>query len=173
MLNEPIRLMLTRAREARSAWGPSLPTTFSPWTMPAQLTRPCSPAEAVDGAATAALALASSVTSQRTKRRLAPTSRSSARPSGLLEVGGDDPPARGDEHPRGRLAEADAPPLTMKTLFPMSMIDPLVSQISARPRRDRSLRLDDAHRRRDQARDVGDVGGRITVLVPSPGCRTR
>ena len=45
MLKVPIRLMLmTRANDA-SACGPSLPTTFSPMAMPAQLTRPRSGSE--------------------------------------------------------------------------------------------------------------------------------
>src|SRR6185437_12358238 len=72
MLNDPIRLMLiVRANEARLC-GPSLPSIFSPCTTPAQLTMPCSAPKALCAASTAALPLASSVTSVRTNFAAAP-----------------------------------------------------------------------------------------------------
>ena len=98
---------MVRSKPA-SVCGPSLPTTFSPWTMPAQLTRPRSGTSAPKpstAAATAAFALASSVTSVRHEPRRGTELRGQRPPFDFLEVGDDDAPAAGDDHARGRRAQ--------------------------------------------------------------------
>ena len=102
----PTRLMLIARAKLASACGPSLPTTFSPCTMPAQLTRPCRPPKPSTAAATAACALASSVTSVRTKRTAAAELGGERVALGLLEIGDDDAPPPSTEHPHRRGAEA-------------------------------------------------------------------
>ena len=106
MLNMPMRLMLIVRANPASVCGPSLPTTFSPWTMPAQLTSPCRPPNAAAAAATAALPLASSVTSVRTNRAFDAELRGERLPFRFLEVGDHDAPAAGGQHPRHRRAQA-------------------------------------------------------------------
>ena len=105
-LNVPIRLMLIARAKPESECGPSLPTTFSPWTMPAQLTRPCTPPNASSAAATAAMPLASSVTSVRTNFDASPSSSRERAAIVFLEIGDHDIAAAVDDHTRRRSAEA-------------------------------------------------------------------
>src|SRR6185312_16957134 len=169
MLNDPIRLMLiVRANEARLC-GPSLPSIFSPCTTPAQLTMPCSAPNALCAASTAALPLASSVTSVRTNFAAAPSSLASALPSRSLTSASTafPPPAttiRAVAAPR-----PDAPPLITKTLPRSSIVllrCPIRSAAAARARANAGagrrrallfLRLEYGRRRRHQPGQVGQV----------------
>src|SRR6185503_9524801 len=169
MLNDPIRLMLiVRVNEARLC-GPSLPRIFSPCTTPAQLTMPCSAPNALCAASTAALPLASSVTSVRTNFADAPSSLASALPSRSLTSASTalPPPAttiRAVAAPR-----PDAPPLITKTLPRSSIVLLRCSIRSAAAARARAnagagrrrallfLRLEYGRRRRHQPGQVGQV----------------
>src|SRR6185437_12847528 len=122
MLNDPIRLMLiVRANEARLC-GPSLPRIFSPCTTPAQLTMPCSAPNALVAASTAALPLASSVTSVRTNIAAAPSSFASALPSRSLTSASTALPPPATTMRAVAAPKPDAPPLITNTLPRSSIV---------------------------------------------------
>src|SRR5689334_14719 len=151
MLNVPTRLMLTARAKLASPCRPSLPTTRSPCTMPAQLTSACTPPNASSAACTQALPLASSVTSVWTKRAASPSAFVSALPASSFRSATT---TRAPPSTAIRAVAApspDAPPVTMNTL-PASSIP--CSSLCARAR----LGLDHRQRGGDQPRDVGNVG---------------
>ena len=106
MLNVPMRLMLIVRAKPASECGPSLPTTFSPWTMPAQLTSPCSRRTPRCAAATAALRARLVGDVGADEARLRAELLRERLPFRLLEVGDDDVAAAGDDHARGRRAQS-------------------------------------------------------------------
>src|SRR5690242_13064950 len=164
ILNVPIRLMLTARTNPASECGPSFPTTRSPWTMPAQLTRPWMLPNDSTASATAAFPLASSQTSVRMNRIDEPNDAASASPSSTLRSAMTTraPPPH---NIRAVAAPSpEAPPVTMKPA-PFSSIDapdskvvPRATPRSGRCRADARRPLHDRHRRRDDAGDIRDVG---------------
>src|SRR6185312_14819368 len=148
-LNVPTRLMLTARRKLARACGPSLPTTRSPWTMPAQLTSTCTAPNASSAACTHDCALASSVTSVCTKRAAPAISCARALPASSLTSAMTTRPPPSTAMRAVAAPRPDAPPVTMYVLPRNCMAAPL----RARGRRG----LHDRQRGCDQTRDVADV----------------
>jgi hypothetical protein len=106
-LKVPMRLMRTARSKVASECGPLRPTTRSPGAMPAQLIAPWIAPKAERKARPAAVVAASSVTSVRRNLAFGAELLRDRLPA-FVHVGDDDLRALGDEHRRGRGAEARA-----------------------------------------------------------------
>src|SRR5512143_3052989 len=117
--------------------------------MPAQLTSPCTAPNASSAAATVVCALASSVTSVRTKRTLAPSACANALPSASLRSARTALPPPATTIRAVASPSPEAPPVTMKVL-PCNCIAVLSLF---------RLCLEYRHRRRDETGEIGKIGG--------------
>src|SRR4030095_5001462 len=144
-------MVIARTKPARVC-GASLPSIFSPCTMPAQLTSPCKPPKPSTAAPTAALPLASSVTSVFQKRAARPSSVASAAPTSALTSASTTLPPPATIILAVAAPRPEAPPVTMNVLFFRS-IGSFPSHFPSFRRR-----LDDRHRGRDQPGHVRKVG---------------
>ena len=142
MLKVPTRLMFTTRWNTSSGCGPSLPTVFTAGATPAQLISPTTvPSDCA--AATTALPSASEVTSHFTN--LPPSSAASFSPASICKSASTTLPPfstimRADAAPK-----PEAPPVTIKTWFLISIVTPSDKEIERgsglwKPRRAASYR---------------------------------
>src|SRR5438874_3430770 len=127
--------------------------------------RPCNIPNALCAAATAALALASSVTSVRTKRVAAPNSAESALPCASLTSASTTlaPPStsmRAVAAPR-----PEAPPVTIKTPLEICMRLLFLCLEYGRRRRDQPGQVRQIRRHDQRVVGLGDIGERGHVLL--------
>jgi hypothetical protein len=121
MLKLPTRLICTvRAKRARSC-APSLPSTFSPLAMPAQLTAPCSAPKREQARSTAACASASRVTSQGLNTACSPSDAASASPASRLRSAITTRAPRPARKRAVAPPRPEAPPVTMKVCWSICM----------------------------------------------------